>query len=208
MVENRAFRLSLQRATKALKAPAERERPAAPRAGKLITEPRVIARALRATPGFAELKAQAPTLAKWQDWFPVAWFTVGFKFGTADWLDIWDADHFDGFTDMRRELNDNRAWFSGDGFTFWGSGQTKTGRINCAFTAPSAGNYICNAQLQSYAGAAMVECLIDDSSFGPLPFNGSINQPHPCTLTAGLHSFRIRQMSGSFFFVGLTVWRA
>jgi hypothetical protein len=62
--------------------------------------------------------------------------------------------------------------------------------------------------LQSYGGAALVECLIDNSSFGPLPVDGIITQPHPCSLSAGGHHFRIRQLSGSFFFLALTVWRA
>ena len=52
-----------------------------------------------------------------------------------------------------------------------------------------------------------MDCLIDSFNFGPLPFNGSINQPHPSSLSAGYHSFHIRQMSGRFFFIGLTVWQ-
>ncbi len=66
---------------------------------------------------------------------------------------------------------------------------------------------MCNVQLQSHAGSAQVECLIDSFSYGPLPFSGSINQPHAAALSAGYHSFRIRQMSGSFFFNSLTVWK-
>ena len=63
--------------------------------------------------------------------------------------------------------------------------------------------------LLSYPSAtsAQVECLIDNSSYGPLPFTGSVLQPHFATLSAGGHSFRIRQMSGSFFFLSLTVYR-
>jgi len=208
MASKDEFRLSLQKASTPDRAPTQRERPSAPRAAKLITEPRLIAKALRSTAGFADVVALVPGIVKWQDWFPVATFSVCQKFGTAAWLDIWDADHFDGFTDMQRCVSDCRAWFSAEGYAFWGAPQTKTGRINCYFRAPTAGNYICTAQLQSYNGAASVECLIDNSSFGLLPFNGTIVQPHPCTLTADYHSFRIRQVSGSFFFVGLTVWRA
>lgn len=202
------FQVSLQTSTKELRAPTQRERPSAPRAPRLVSDPSVIAKSLRSTAGFAELKALVPDIAKWQHWFPVATFSVCQKFGTAAWLDIWDADHFDGFTDMQECVSDCRAWFSADGYAFWGSAETKTGRINCYFRAPADGNYICTAQLQSYGGAASVECLIDSSSFGLLPFNGTILQPHPCSLRAGYHSFRIRQSSGSFFFVGLTVWRA
>ena len=118
-----------------------------------------------------------------------------------------DCDHFDGFTDIPTSLADCRVWFSANGFTFWGSLETKTGRINCYFRAPSTGIYVCNVQLQSHGGPAMVECLIDNFSLGPLPFNGAINQPHTAMLGAGYHHFRIRQESGSFFFSNLTVWK-
>ena len=77
------------------------------------------------------------------------------------------------------------------------------------FNAPAAANYVCNARLQSYPATAraVVECLIDNSSFGPLSWSGTIDQPHPCTLSAGGHHFRIRQVSGSFFFLSLTVYQ-
>ena len=157
--------------------------------------------------GSKELFQKNPSFAMWRAWLPIATFSVCQKTGTATYLDIWDADHFDFFTDMQRNLSECRVWFSADGFTYWDSPQTKTGRINCYFRAPSAGNYVCNVELQSYGGPATVECLIDSLSFGPLPFNGTITQPHATSLSAGYHSFRIRQMSGSFFFVGLSVWQ-
>jgi hypothetical protein len=170
--------------------------------------PRIVVRALKAMPGAKELIKQIPSLSKWQVWLPTATFSVCQKTGTATFLDIWDADHFDGFTDMQRNLSECRVWFSADGFTYWDSPQTKTGRINCYFRAPTAGSYMCNVQLQSYAGPATVECLIDSFNFGPLPFNGSINWPHVCSpCSAGYHSFRIRQISGSFFFISLIVWK-
>jgi hypothetical protein len=169
--------------------------------------PQVVQRALKATAGSKELIEQIPALVQWQIWLPVATFSVCQKTGTATFLDIFDADHFDGFTDMKSNLAECRVWFSADGFTFWDSLETKTGRINCYFKAPSSGNYVCNVSLQSYAGPAQVECVIDSSSYGPLPFSGSINQPHIASLSAGYHSFRIRQMSGSFFFVSLSVWK-
>lgn len=169
--------------------------------------PQPVVRALKATAGAKELIKRIPSLAKWQLWLPVATFSVCLKTGTARYLDIWDADHFDYFTDMVRCVADCRAWFSADGHAYWDSPQTKTGRINCYFRAPSSGDYVCNVQLQSHGGSAQVECLIDSFSFGPLPFNGSINQPHVTSLSAGYHSFRIRQISGSFFFNSLTVWK-
>jgi hypothetical protein len=165
--------------------------------------------ALRDTPGSGELIKQLPKLASLAAWTEIASFRVCGKSGTAAFLDIWDADHFDGFTDMQRCVTDCRAWFSAQGFTFWGSSESTSGRINCYFRAPANGTYVCNAQLQSYPSTnlAVVECLIDDSSFGALPFNGTIIQPHVCELAAGFHHFRIRQMSGAFFFLSLTVYR-
>lgn len=208
MRSDQTFRIALGKGDRGTEKPAvyENRRPAvkAPpfpmEAGPLVT-------ALKKTEGAKELIQQVPSLGKAALWRPVATFRVCGKTGTATFLDIWDADHFDGFTDMQRCVSDCRAWFSDKGFTFWDSGETRTGRINCFFRAPSAGNYVCNAQLQSFGGPAVVECLIDSFNFGPLSFNGSINQPHPCSLTEGFHHFRIRQRSGSFFFHSLTVWR-
>ncbi len=169
-----------------------------------------IVRAFKRAPGHEEILARLPkaaTVRGWQKGTQVAYFSVCGKSGDARYLDIWDADHFDGFTDMAREVADCRAWFSDTGFTTWGSAQTRTGRINCYFNAAIAADYSCVVQLQSYGGAAQVECLIDSSSYGPLPFSGTILQPHFASLAAGGHHFRIRQMSGAFFFLSLTVYR-
>jgi hypothetical protein len=56
--------------------------------------------------------------------------------------------------------------------------------------------------LASYpdSSSTTVECLIDNNSFGPLPFSGAIDQQHFSHLSGGGHHFRIRQMNGSFFF--------
>jgi hypothetical protein len=164
--------------------------------------------ALKASVGAEAVLERVPGFTDISGWFPVATFTVCQKYGTARYLDLWDVDHFDGFTDMQRNVDECRAWFSHDGYTAWGSAETSSGRVNCWFVAPEAGDYLCTAKLQSYAGSALVECLIDDQSFGPLPVNGTITQPHPCSLSGGGHHFRIRQLSGSFFFLSLTVWRA
>ena len=164
--------------------------------------------ALQATKGSDKVFETFPQFRDVAAWLPVAGFSVCSKFGTARYLDLWDVDHFDGFTDMKKNLDECRAWFSDKGFDTWGSGQTRSGRINCYFTAPQSGAYICTARLQSHAGPALVECLIDGASFGSLPVSGIITQPHPCNLSAGGHHFRIRQLSGSFFFLSLTVWRA
>ena len=205
MATRRAFRLRFGKSPKAIKVPARPGRKP-PRAHPLATAP-AVARALKATAGSKAILARVPSLLLPAAWLPTASFSCCGKTGTARYLDIWDADHFDGFTDMAAELRDCRVWFAADGYTAWDSPQTRTGRVNCYFKAPAAGNYVCNARLESFNGPARVQCLIDAFNFGPLPFNGLIDQPHPCALSAGYHNFRIRQDSGSFFFLSLTVWK-
>jgi hypothetical protein len=200
------FELEVVESTKSQHVRAEREGIAA---ADLVTTPEEALEALRATKGAPAVLKRIPELENLELWWPTAYFSVCGKSGTARYLDIWDADHFDGFTDMQHCVSDCRAWFSGDGYQFWGSGNTKTGRVNCYFTAPADGHYVCNARLQSYptTTAAAVECLIDDNSFGPLSVLGTINQPHMASLSAGGHHFRIRQLSGALFFLSLTVWK-
>jgi hypothetical protein len=206
MAAERDFRLRLLESAEAQ--PADRRRERVTRV-KSETSPRAVLRSLKATPGADEILGRVSDFGELALWKEVAYFSVCRKSGSARWLDLWDADHFDGFTDMQRCVNDCRAWFSADGFTTWGSSQTKTGRVNCYFTASAAGNYICNARLQSYPTGAtsVVECRIDNSSFGPLSWSGTIDQPHPCVLAAGGHHFRIWQVSGAFFFLSLTVYQ-
>lgn len=205
MAKQKEFRLQLIESKTA--------QPPGPREGVAHTDldvtPDLILAALKATAGADELLSQIPQFDSLTAWREIAYFSVCQKRGHARYLDIWDSDQFDGFTDMERCLRDCRVWFSAGGYEFWGSGQTKSGRVNCYFHAPSDGDYLCTASLQSYPAAqqSMVECLIDDSSFGPLPFIGTIHQPHPCSLSAGGHHFRIRQLQGSFFFLSLVVHR-
>lgn len=200
------FRLTTGRTLKAILLPKRARKISRSKPLQTTISPAAVAKALVLSPGATELFKSKSHLAK-----PVmgliATFSVCQKMGTARYLDIWDADHFDYFTDMHRNLAECRVWFSDKGFTYWDSPETRTGRINCYFRAPSNGEYVCNVELQSYGGQAMVECLMDDFNFGPLPINGSILQPHHSTLDAGYHSFRVRQKSGSFFFNSLTVWK-
>jgi hypothetical protein len=200
------FELSIVESLESYPVPEERE---GITVADLVTTPEEALEALKATKGAAAVLERVPNLEDLELWLPTAYFSVCRKTGTARYLDIWDTDHFDGFTDMQRCLNDCRAWFSGDGYDFWGSAQTKTGRVNCYFTAPTAGTYTCNARLQSFPATsqASVECRIDNSSFGPLTWTGTIDQPHMSSLSAGGHHFRIWQRSGAYFFLSLTVWK-
>lgn len=208
MRDQSEFRLTLDRTLEEVVLP---ERPERPAGGETPVDPTIDSRAtvqaLLATPGAKELVGDVPSLADWALYLPTATFSVCHKTGSAKFLDIWDADHFDGFTDMQHCLSQCRAWFSAAGFTSWGAPETKSGRINCYFQAPANGHFVCDVRLLSYGGPATVECLLDNNSFGPLSFNGTILQPHHAQLQAGGHHFRIRQLSGAFFFVSLVVWR-
>jgi len=206
MADQAEFELKLIESKESFRVPDGREGAGA---AELVVTPEEALQALKATKGAASVLKKVPNLEHLHFWQKIAFFSVCQKSGTALFLDLWDVDHFDGFTDIKRSLEECRAWYSGDGFDFWGSGETKTGRVNCYFTVPSDGHYVCHARLQSYpdTAPAVVECLIDNNSFGPLQVLGTIDQPHPAILKAGGHHFRIRQLSGSFFFVSVTVWR-
>jgi hypothetical protein len=203
------FRMKLLKSTKTLRT---ERRPA--RLARVSVKPTTaeILRAFKKVAGYKEILAKIPksaTVEGWDRGTQVAYFSVCGKTGSANWLDLWDCDHFDGFTDMQKSVNDCRAWFSHTGYSTWDSGQTATGRINCHFNAAVAGDYSCVVQLQSYpsSSGATVECLIDNHSFGNLPFTGTVLQPHFSALSSGGHHFRIRQVNGSFFFLSLTVYR-
>jgi hypothetical protein len=203
------FRMKLLTSTKILKT---ERRPVPLRRvfGKPTTAE--IVRAFKKAPGYDEIVAKIPraaTVAGWDKGTEVAFFSVCSKTGDAEFLDLWDCDHFDGSTDMQKSVRDCRAWFSDTQHPSWGSGQTKTGRINCYFGAAVAAPYSCAVQLRSdpSSSGATVECLIDNNSFGNLPFTGTVLQSHFSNLSAGGHHFRIRQVSGSFYFLSLTVYR-
>lgn len=106
-----------------------------------MTTPEEALAALEATKGASALIKRLPHLGDLKFWLPTAYFSVCRKTGTARYLDLWDTDHFDGFTDMQRCLNDCRAWFSGDGYQFWGFGQTKTGRASLGWR-PEAASFL------------------------------------------------------------------
>lgn len=170
-----------------------------------------VLRALQSTKGAEAVLQQFPRLGDIANWFPIAFFHACGRFGAyARYLDIWDADRFDGVRPSGSHSNDTcLAWFSEGSHPSWGEKTSNTGVINCYFRAPTAGNYVCTAQLQSYPNTrrAIVDCSIDGQPFGALPFTGDITQPHMSVLSAGGHSFRIQQVSGSFFFFNMVVRR-
>ena len=194
-------------------------RPARARKVRVKPTVREVFEVFKKAPGYKEIVSRIPKAAKLTGWTKgteVAYFSVCGKTGAAKWLDIWDCDHFDGFTDMQKSISDCRAWFSHTGYSTWGSAQTATGRVNCYFNAALEADYSCVVSLQAYpsSSTAVVECLIDNTSFGPLTVgppwtdpSGVLTWPHYSHLSAGGHHFRIRQVSGSFFFLSVTVYR-
>jgi len=209
MPVDKRFRMKIVRSTKT---PRTERRPSDVARVNVKPTTDEILRAFKRSRDYREIIARIPkaaTVEGWEKGTQVAYFSVGSKTGSAQFLDLWDCDHFDFVSDMRLSVSNSRAWFSHGGFSTWGSGQTKTGRINCFFNASTAGAYSCVAQLRSDPASATsrVECLIDNSSFGVLPFTGTILQPHFSVLSAGGHHFRIRQVDGAFYFLSLTVYR-
>jgi hypothetical protein len=206
MPDGKEFRIVLGEAVEPLE-PAEDREVMVP--ADRHPSPQTVLAALKASPGAEEIVRMIPGLGTPNAWQLTAYFSVCSKTGTAVFLDIWDNDHLDGVTDMQRCLDGCWAWFSADLGSGWGSAQTKTGRINCAFTVPTAGPYLCTAALHGLpstnATSAEVECLIDNFSFGTLSFTGTTYQPFPCNLSTGSHHFRIRQISEAFAFLSVSI---
>src|SRR6266478_2399951 len=135
---NEKYSMKIIKSTKVIKAEA-RPRPVA----KVNVKPTTaeIVRAFKKARGYQDIVARIPkaaTVAGWDGGTQIAHFSVCRKTGSASWLDIWDCDHFDSFTDMQRSFSECRAWFSHTGYSTWGSAQTATGRINCYFNAALA----------------------------------------------------------------------
>jgi hypothetical protein len=165
MPVDKKFEMKLLKATKILKT---ERRPV--RVAKIEVKPstRQIFQAFKKARGYDKIIARIPKAATpegWDQGTQVAYFSVCGKSGSARYLDLWDCDHFDGFTDMRQSIDDCRAWFSHTGYATWGSAQTATGRINCYFNAAVAGDYSCVVQLASYPAASSTTAAL-----GPCPF--------------------------------------
>ena len=178
--------------------------------------PQAAVAAVRATNGADELIAQVPSLADASLLQETAFFSVCTKTGTATFLNLWDVDHFDGFTDMQSSLNDCTAWFAPEGFgEFFGSPPTTTGRANCTFQAPIDGTYTAIASLISFGDSATVRYILDDfwpgsspTYLGSFTFTGPVDQVFVFSLDANSHSLRIDQEAGGFFFSSLTLFQA
>ncbi len=175
--------------------------------------PEAAVAALRATSGADEVIAQVPNLADPAQLREFAFLSVCSKTGTGTFLDLWDVDHFDAFTDMQSSLNSCRAWFS-QGFQFFGAPPGKTGRVNCTFQTPVAGTYLAIASLMSDGGSGTVRYILDDFGSGSTPtdlgtftFTGPVNHAFVFSLAPNTHMFRIDQQAGGFFFLSLTLYQ-
>ncbi len=209
MPVDKRFRMKI---VESRRVPKSERRPApTPRLNAKPTTSQIV-RAFKQARDYETIVARIPkaaTVAGWDTGTQVGYFSVCNKSGNARFLDLWDCDLFDFVSDMKRSASNCYAWFSHSGYSTWGSGQTATGRINCHFDAATAGEYACVVQLRSdpLSATSKVECFIDSSSFGVLPFSGTILQSHFSVLSAGGHHFRIRQVDGAFYFLSLTVYK-
>ena len=170
--------------------------------------------AVRAVGGAEEVLEQIPNLGTTAAWTETAFFSVCSKTGTALYLDLWDVDHFDFFTDLQSDLNSCRVWFTANGHETYGAPGTLTGRVNCYFTTPADAFYLAIASLESDpAGTgATVRGVLDDFGaggidLGVLGFNGPVNLPFLFHLSEGAHSIRIDQQEGGFFFYSMTIYQ-
>jgi hypothetical protein len=178
--------------------------------------PQAAVAAVRATNGADELIAQIPNLADASQLQETASFSVCTKTGTAEFLDLWDVDHFDFSSDMQSSLNSCSAWFAPDGFEFYGASPGKTGRVNCTFQAPVDGTYLAIASLMSDgADSATVRYVVDDfgpgsspTDLGAFTFTGPVNQAFVLSLASNSHSIRIDQEAGGLYFYSLTLYQA
>lgn len=176
---------------------------------KLIPTINQILRVARKTRGYKETMRRSTRNEDECTYTRIAEFTVCSKSGTARFLDLWNCDHFDGFSDMQKSINDCSAWFSGTGFRSWGSPETRKGVINCNFRAPERGIYFFNVRLKSYPtrNRAKIRFTLDNEDSPVIVFQGLSDVPHEDYLTRGYHHFRIKQLNGAFYFLSLTIFR-
>lgn len=169
--------------------------------------------ALKATKGGASVIERVPTIERLEAWEEVAYFDVRGWSGAATALMLWDAD-FDGFFGMQMCLDNNFALFTGASWdTSFGAPGTATGRACCFFEAPRTDYYIFNVQLDSLLSGfepspPVVAFFMDDIPMGELQWEGSINQPLAALVAEGFHRFDVRQVSESFHFRSVTIWKS
>jgi hypothetical protein len=169
---------------------------------------------VRAAGGAEEVLQQVPNLGTTAAWVDIAFFSVCSKTGTALFLDLWDVDHFDFFTDLQSDLNNCRVWFTANGHEPYGAPGTLTGRVNCYFSTPADAFYLAIASLESDPPGtnATVRAVLDDFGAGGIDlgvsgFNGLVNLPFLFHLSESAHSIRIDQQEGGFFFYSMTIYQ-
>jgi hypothetical protein len=214
MAQRDEFELRVVEVVEALPERNQRERPA-PAEHRVATAHEVV-EALKASKGSAALADQIPMRPEL--WEMVGYFDVnGWSGPAATGLILWDAD-FSLYTML--ECTDFDFAFFGGAEWPAGSGApgTATGRACCFFRlpgGPEARFYIISVQLQRVEPFydhvdPVVAFFIDDIPMGELQWQDTrpINQPLTVSAAPGFHRFDVRQVSGSYRFWNVTIWRA
>lgn len=170
--------------------------------------------ALQTTNGGTRLIERVPMLGQTEVWGEVANWTACETSGAAAAVFIWDADFMGPAWNLFDAWANCTAYFSdAEPFGDVTPPDTLTGQVWCYLNALSAGYYFFVAHVETYvdydpAYEAIVDCLIDSSSFGLLHLKPGHSSRHPflANLSAGHHIFKFKQVSGAFFFENLTAW--
>ncbi len=101
-------------------------------------------------------------------------------------------------------MTDCRAWFSDQGYAYWESPQTHTGRVNCYSERGRTGPTSATRSGRATVVPAMAECYIDSFNYRPLSFKG---RSITLTRASWRPGIRIRRVSGSYFFISLTAFK-
>jgi hypothetical protein len=172
--------------------------------------------AIRAMRGSAALFERLPALGQVEAWNEAAQWNICQSTGAAvDGVFIWDCDFpgvawstFDGYANCI-------AYFSGaEALGGVVPPQPISGQVWCYLDA-GEGVYVFGAQVETYTDeyygpdyVAVVEFCMDDQFLGTRTLVPGVaaTEYFAVSLSAGLHRFLIRQISGSFFFQSLTAW--
>jgi hypothetical protein len=171
---------------------------------------------LRSMKGAASVIEHVPALGDITMWVETAFWGVNEIKGAAFDPFFWDCDFFsNGFSVAFAYLNGV--------VTFWGTDllgslegditppQNLTGQVWCDLDVPAPGYYLFAAQVEANGEAgylASVEFCLDYLSISQrqLVGGGAYEQYFLLELTAGIHRFTIKQVSGIFHFRALSAW--
>jgi hypothetical protein len=178
--------------------------------------------ALQTSRGYSAVIERVPQLERPELWGEIAYFDISETRGTAENAPfLWNCDFPGDIWNMLDGYANKLAYFSGqDRLGALAPPSNLGGEVWCYFDAPTTGYYLFQVRLLTYPDdylpgdyIALVECFIDDHSFGQLEIREGV--PLNQLLIASLagttdlsrpHQFKIEQITGAFFFESLTVF--